>query len=250
MNIEDNDVNTPQEDQPNDDYSNVNVKSNIDELRKTLSYLSKGYKVPKIIYDVIFDIAKREIEDKRRVVLIKRDPDVHKGRIQSVYAKIIDGETINVHPSIVGGFGADFDGDSVDCYVNTYKKDKNNNMLEESVHISSLPSLVKQTELKSIKYKNDDILVYDYNILDDIYVKAIDITNGDVDYKKITGWSIHTNVDMYEVSSEEHVLDSSQLLVSSDHSMVAYDNDTDEFVRVSPKILKENPKRYYLVKSK
>ncbi len=250
MNIEDNDVNTPQEDEQNDDYSDVNVRSNIDELRKTLSYLSKGYKVPKIIYDVIFDVAKREIEDKRRVVLIKRDPNVHKGRIQSVYAKIIDGETINVHPSIVGGFGADFDGDSVYCSINTYKKDKNDNMIEESVHISRLPSLVKQTKLKSIKEKEDNKIVYDYDILDDIYVKAIDITSGNVDYKKVTSWSIHANVDMYEISSDKYELDITQFLASSDHSMVAYDSETDEFVRVSPKTLKEIPKRYYLVKSK
>jgi hypothetical protein len=226
-----------------------NVHTNIDELRKILSYLSKGYKVPKIVYDTIFEIAVREIEEKKRVVLIKRDPNVHKGRIQSVYVKIIDGETINVHPGIVNGFGADFDGDSVYCNIKVYKPNENGEMVGETVHISRFTSLVNKAIIKSIKTREDGILVYDYDILDDIYVKAIDMKTGNVDYKKVTSWSIHSNVKLYEISSDIHELDETKLLVSSDHSMVAYDNATDEFVRISPVKLKEEPKRYYLIKS-
>jgi hypothetical protein len=94
-----------------------NVKVTVDELRKLLYYIMRGYKVPKIIYDVVFKVAKIEVEDKKRVVLIKRDPNIHRDRIQAAYVKVIEGETVELHPGIVGGFGADFDGDTMAIYV-------------------------------------------------------------------------------------------------------------------------------------
>lgn len=225
-------------------------KANIDELRKILSYLSSGYKVPKIIYDVVFEIAKREVEDKKRVVLIKRDPDVHKERIQSVYPKIIDGETINVHPGIVGGFGADFDGDSVDCFVKIYRKCENG-FKEEVVHISKFCDAVESIVLKDIKYREEDnVIVTNYHVLDDVYVKAIDVFTGEVDYKLVTHWSVHQDVKMYDIQSNVCELDDDVLSVTEDHSIVAYDVEEEKFVRVTPLDLKNDPEKYYLVKSK
>lgn len=93
-------------------------KLTIDEIRKILGFISKGYKVPPIVHDTILKIAKREVEDKKRVVLVKRDPDVGSRRIQAMYVKIIDtGDAIEFFPPSVAGFGADFDGDSVSIYV-------------------------------------------------------------------------------------------------------------------------------------
>jgi len=92
-------------------------QATIDELRKILFYISKGYKLPKIIHDVIFRVAKYEIEEKKKVVLIKRDPNIHSGRIQAVYVRIIEGEAMDIHPATVGGFGADFDGDTMSVFV-------------------------------------------------------------------------------------------------------------------------------------
>lgn len=94
-----------------------NTKATIDELRKILAYITKGYKVPKVIHDVIFKIAKYEVEEKRKVVLIKRDPNIHKGRIQAVYVNVIEGEAMSLHPATVGGYGADFDGDTMAVFV-------------------------------------------------------------------------------------------------------------------------------------
>jgi len=39
-------------------------KTTVEEIRMLLKYMSKGYKVPQEIYDVVFATAKREIEDK------------------------------------------------------------------------------------------------------------------------------------------------------------------------------------------
>jgi len=95
----------------------MSEKANIDELRKILGYFAKGYKVPKIISDIIFDISVREVEDKGKVVLIKRDPNIERGRIQAVRVKIIQDNTVEMHPAIVGKFGADFDGDTMGLYA-------------------------------------------------------------------------------------------------------------------------------------
>ncbi len=92
-------------------------KASIDDIRKILKYIAKGYKVDPIIYNTIAKVAKKEVEDKNRVVLYKRDPNVERGRIQGAYVTIIDGETIEIHPAAVVGFGADFDGDTMSIFT-------------------------------------------------------------------------------------------------------------------------------------
>lgn len=91
--------------------------STVEEIRLLLKYIAQGYKVPKILYDHVMDVAVREIEEKKRVVLIKRDPDVSTGRFQGRYVKIISGATLEIHPTEVGPFGADFDGDMMAIYA-------------------------------------------------------------------------------------------------------------------------------------
>lgn len=88
-------------------------KVSIDDIRKILKYFSKGYKLDPAITDVIKKVAHKEIEDKKRVVLFKRDPNVERNRIQGSYVKLIDGATVELHPVVVKGPGADFDGDQM-----------------------------------------------------------------------------------------------------------------------------------------
>lgn len=92
-------------------------KATTEEIRLILKMISNGYKVPKIISDVVFDTAKREIEEKGKVILYKRDPNIHSRRIQGAYVQVIKGETIEIHPLACGGFGADFDGDAMAVYA-------------------------------------------------------------------------------------------------------------------------------------
>ena len=87
------------------------VRISMEEARKLLKYISQGYKIPKIIYDTVWEVAKKEIEDMDKAVLIKRDPDVESRRIQGARVKLISGNVMEIPPPIVGGFGADFDGD-------------------------------------------------------------------------------------------------------------------------------------------
>ena len=92
-------------------------KTTVEEIRLILKMISKGYKVPKIIHDIIFDVARREIEDTRKVIIYKRDPNVHSARAQGAYVKIIEGDTLDIHPTSVGSFGADYDGDTMAIYA-------------------------------------------------------------------------------------------------------------------------------------
>ena len=97
-------------------------KVGIDELKKILSYISKGYKVPKVIYDTVFRVAKIEIEEKNRVIMLKRDPNIHRRNIQAAYVTVIEGETIDINPNTVDGYNADFDGDTMALYVPVTKE--------------------------------------------------------------------------------------------------------------------------------
>lgn len=93
--------------------SSDEAQLNVDDVKKLLKFVSRGYKVPPVIWDTLFKVAVKEIEEKGKVVMIKRDPNVDRGRIAGSFVKIIEGETLDIHPSVVGQFGADFDGDTM-----------------------------------------------------------------------------------------------------------------------------------------
>ena len=54
---------------------------------------------------------------KTRPVLMKRDPALHKFSIMAFYPKITEGKALKIHPMVVGGFNADFDGDTMGVFV-------------------------------------------------------------------------------------------------------------------------------------
>lgn len=52
-----------------------------------------------------------------RPLIMKRDPSLHKFNVMGFKPKIISGKAIKVHPLIVSGFNADFDGDTMGMFV-------------------------------------------------------------------------------------------------------------------------------------
>ena len=54
---------------------------------------------------------------RERPVWLNRAPSLHKFSALAFQPKLYDGRSIGVHPTIVGGFGADFDGDTMGVYV-------------------------------------------------------------------------------------------------------------------------------------
>jgi DNA-directed RNA polymerase subunit beta' len=54
---------------------------------------------------------------KTRPVMIKRDPMLHKFSCLAFYPRLTDSKTIQIHPMVCKGFGADFDGDTMAVFV-------------------------------------------------------------------------------------------------------------------------------------
>ena len=52
-----------------------------------------------------------------RPLMIKRDPALHKFNIMAFYPVIHEGKNMQIHPMVVGGFNADFDGDTMAVFV-------------------------------------------------------------------------------------------------------------------------------------
>ena len=54
---------------------------------------------------------------RRPLVLVNRQPTLHRPSIQAFEVRLMDGETIRLHPLVCAGFNADFDGDSVAVHL-------------------------------------------------------------------------------------------------------------------------------------
>lgn len=225
-------------------------KATTEEIRLILKMISRGYKVPKVIHDVIFEVAKREIEEAERVVLYKRDPNIHSRRIQGAYVKIIDGETIDINPLACGGFGADFDGDSIFGYVTVFTR-HNLKYKPVRLHISEFKDKFNCIFDREWTRENG-VLVKNYKVPGYVYCHAIDIETGDIKYKRITDWSIHENLNMYSInrtSKNTLIGDIKELWVSENHSIVAIDQEIKQIIKADSKNIINNPKRYSLIKN-
>lgn len=224
-------------------------RSTTEEVGLLLKYISKGYIVPDILHDEVMNAAKREIEEKRRVVLIKRDPNTHRGRIQAVYAKIIDGSTIEIHPCTVGPFMADFDGDSIYGRLRCTTRDLELGQITEiECYADELIDKLGIFEFKS-ETKKENKIIKKYSIKSGykLSIKSINVNDGKSSYNEITEYSIHENIEMYKI--QDRVGRFEPFWASSDHSMIVYDEIDGTIKKISPKLLLDNPKGKYLIKS-
>lgn len=57
-----------------------------------------------------------EQECKERPVILNRAPALHKFSELAFYPKMVDGLSIKLHPLVIAGFGADFDGDTMSVH--------------------------------------------------------------------------------------------------------------------------------------
>jgi len=58
-----------------------------------------------------------EVTVGKRPILFKRDPVLHKFGIMGFKVKLHEGKSVKIHPLVVGGFNADFDGDTMAVFV-------------------------------------------------------------------------------------------------------------------------------------
>ena len=54
---------------------------------------------------------------KDRPVVINRAPVLHRYGMMAAFPRIVKGDTMQISPLVVGGFGADFDGDTMQYHV-------------------------------------------------------------------------------------------------------------------------------------
>jgi hypothetical protein len=215
--------------------------------------MAKGYRVPKIVYETIYNTAVREIEEKGRIVISKRDPNTHRNRIQGNYVYITHNNAIEVHPVTTSSYGADFDGDSCNCFIPIYIQRSSKGIIEVvRVHISQL-NCHFNVKLESKKVKSDGRIIKNYKVLDEIFIPAINESNGETELKRITHWSIHENLKMYYLSRKKKnglINDVKDLWVSDNHSMVVYDEETQEIIKAKPEEVMKNPQRYCMIRKK
>jgi DNA-directed RNA polymerase subunit beta' len=56
-------------------------------------------------------------EMESRPVVINRAPTLHRYGMMAAWPKLVKGDTLQISPLVVGGFGADFDGDAMNYHV-------------------------------------------------------------------------------------------------------------------------------------
>lgn len=83
--------------------------------------VSMGYKPldAKVMVEKKDPIAGMALEkvSKERPVWLNRAPTLHKFGIMAFQPRLYNGKSIGVHPTVCGGFNADFDGDTMGIYV-------------------------------------------------------------------------------------------------------------------------------------
>jgi hypothetical protein len=138
-----------------------------------------------------------------------------------------DDETIHVSPLMIEPLNSDFDGDCAYCNILVYKK-YNNQMILNRIHISEFDKYFK-VEFENIVTRSNGTSFKNYKVLDEVYTNSIDM-DGNIDFKRITHWSIHENLNMYKIERKnrsKYGHNIKKLWVSDNHSLVVFDSEQE-----------------------
>ncbi len=91
------------------DYIKLDVS--VESIKLVLKSIKNGDKIPRSLFDLFFEAT--ELSMIGRVILIKRDPVLHSESYRAVKPILTELDTIQLCTLQVGGFGADFDGDTM-----------------------------------------------------------------------------------------------------------------------------------------
>lgn len=86
----------------------------IDSIKSVFKAIKGGDKLPQLLYDMMFEAT--EVSMMGRVVLAKRDPVLHAESVRAFVPILIGGNTVQLCTLQVGGFNADFDGDTMGIF--------------------------------------------------------------------------------------------------------------------------------------
>lgn len=141
-------------------------------------------------------------------------------------------------------------------YLSTYSINARINLILpdnkiKNIHISEFKDVCKCKKINTHTSKNG-ATVTDYNVLDDVYIDAIDINNGDIQKKKITNWSVHEHLKIWDI--KKHNKNSlipaiGEFKVSEDHSLIVLDMENESIKRTNIKDVIENKKKYAFIRT-
>lgn len=213
--------------------------------------------------DSIANIALEKVS-KERPVWVNRAPTLHKFGIMAFQPRLYDGRSIGIHPTVCGGYNADFDGDSgigaTFMVVDTkkYNTDSIDNQVKKCIinnesfqnYINNrravMPSLSKLPLLRE-----DDVVLHVnlqdfprleeteritekgtkvYKVPEGISIITIDNVTHEPVLSKVTEYSVHPDLEGYSVECN----DKNVLILSSDHSAIAWDPDAMQLCKVKP----------------
>jgi hypothetical protein len=210
----------------------------VDSIERIVKSIKSGDIIPQSLRDIFFEAT--EVAMMGKIVLVKRDPNLHRENIRAVTPILIEGETIQICALEVGNFNADFDGDSSDCFI---KYNINND--EKIIHISEFENngLFEKYETK---VKDFGIQIDKFRTNEKMTIKAIDPKTGEIADKLITEFSVHYGIEMYKIHDDKNRF--KDFWASYDHSLIVYDEYKKEIIKISPRELLENPGGKYLIR--
>ena len=83
----------------------------IPDALEILQKISKGMTVNKDDYNTVRKVTELVVKD--RYVLMKRDPNLHRGSIKAFRVRIVEDNSVHMSPIVNASMAADFDGDSL-----------------------------------------------------------------------------------------------------------------------------------------
>jgi DNA-directed RNA polymerase beta' subunit len=152
----------------------------------------------------------------RELVVAKRDPALHKYSVQAFKPVLVSGKAIQIHPLVVGGFNADFDGDS--CLGEVFV------VTPQGARTVDLADFPHEEELS----KSTDTMKA-YRVADDTFVIG-EYGNGP-GLHRVTEYSVHEQCELWEVT----LASGTKIRCSEDHSLTLFDERFLKHVEAAPK---------------
>jgi hypothetical protein len=92
----------------------ADLEYSVDSITRVIKAIKDGDKIPEGLKKLMFDAC--EVVMKDRVILAKRDPALHEQSYRALIPVLVDGISVQMPTLQVGGFNADFDGDTMAFY--------------------------------------------------------------------------------------------------------------------------------------
>lgn len=228
-------------------YMDISNNLTSSDLKRFLTLINEQ---PENVNPELVDELVRIAEDvtKGKLILNKRDPVENRNSYIASYIRVDrDSLVIKLNPLDCPRLGGDFDGDSLVSRINLILPDNK----IKNIHISEFKDICNCEKNNTYTSKNG-ATVTDYNVLDDVYIDAIDINNGDIQKKKITNWSVHEHLKIWDIKKHNRnslIPTIGEFKVSEDHSLIVLDMENESIKRTNIKDVIENKNKYAFIRT-